>query len=778
MRRRCSQATTAVASFVIGSALLGGSAQAQNPSGEPVATLDEVVVTARKRNELIVDTPIAITAFDATKIESLGLQSILDLPAVTPGFQYEKFAGIPGRFDNSPRFRGISVNSLAPSRQTASVFVDGVFVSNGIQGIGLEDVERIEVIKGPQSAYFGRLTFGGAVNYVTKTPGDEFSASVSGMIAERDDYRVQASIEGPLVADTLKGRLSVAYSDHGGHYRNASTGDELGQEETTSIGGTLFFTPNDNLEIKLRGFYFENDDGPPAYSFAGFNDHNCGPFGGPADDTTICGIAPLNPADLNVDSPAELVTLLNSFPAVNGSNRTSAGLDRESFRVSAQFSYNFPGTEITLSGLFGFNKEEVRLLRDADDTSDLAFISFSGREFEDNSQELRLSGLALDGRLDWSVGVNLFDQDFTSNGEFIVPALGFFAFGDGSPGRESVKTTGVFGSLGYDITDTLRVSVEGRYQEDEVDDDGNITDDVDGSRVKFDNFLPRAIVEWSPTDDALLYASYSEGNLPGGFNAEVALLTPDQLAELLTIQSGAAANFKEEKLENYELGWKQKFADGRGVATLALFHMERSNQTFRRADLVTDPTSTTGFNQVDYFINAGKSEVDGFELEADYRFNPLFSMSATLAYIDSEFVVFNSGVHNELFGTEDAGGQRAERFPEWSGSLSAIFGGSFNSGLGWFARADAFFTGERFADEGNLTRADSGTRVNVRAGIEGERYRVEAFVTNLNNDDTPTAINRFRDLSFATPLFDFSTLGYQIGLRDKRQLGIRASYSF
>ncbi|MEM8985025.1 MAG: hypothetical protein AAGC71_18595, partial [Pseudomonadota bacterium] len=86
--------------------------------------IDLIVVSARKREEVITDIPIAITAFDAEKIESLGLQSIVDLPAVTPGFVYEKFAGIPGRFENSPRFRGVSVNSLAPSRQTASVFVD------------------------------------------------------------------------------------------------------------------------------------------------------------------------------------------------------------------------------------------------------------------------------------------------------------------------------------------------------------------------------------------------------------------------------------------------------------------------------------------------------------------------------------------------------------------------------------------------------------------------------------------------------------------------------
>lgn len=768
----------ALASVLISSAITP-SAFAQDTSADDADVLDVIVVSARKRNELITDVPIAITAFDSQKIESIGLQTILDLPAVTPGFQYEKFAGVPGRFDNSPRFRGISVNSLAPSRQTASVFIDGIFVSNGIQGIGLEDVERIEIIKGPQSAYFGRLTFGGAVNYVTRTPADEFTAKVSTQIAEHDDYRLQASVEGPIFGDVLAGRLSASHWDKGGHYENASTGDELGQERTQSIGGTLFITPSDNLEIKLRAYFFENDDGAPAYSFAGFPDHNCGPFGGPAADTTVCGVAPLNPADLNISNTAGLVNkLTNDLLSLNGPNLTEYGLDRESTRISAQFTYDFPGTNMTLSGLFGENDEEVRLLRDADDTSDQAFISYANRKFEDSSQEIRLSGLSLNDKLSWSIGVNHFEQEFTNNGEFIVPALGFFAFGGGEPAREEVETTGIFGSLTYDISDNVRVTLEGRRQTDKVVDDSDITDTTPGNNVEFDNFLPRAIVEWGPREDSLVYLSYSEGNLPGGFNGEVAALTPAQLDELIAIQSTASANFEEETLANYELGWKQELANGRGLITIAAFYMERTEQTFRRADLVSDPGSATGFNQVDYFINAGESDVTGFEFEGDFNINDWFQVASTLAYIDSEFKVFNSGVHNELFGTEDAGGQRAERFPKWSGSLSGIFSGELSGEMDWFGRADIFYQGKRFADEGNLVYADAGAQLNLRAGVSTENYRVELFVTNATDDDTPTAINRFRDLSFATPLFDFSTLGYQIGLRDKRQIGLRASMTF
>lgn len=757
-----------------------GVANAQGDGAEEA--LDTITVTARKREEDIIEIPIAITAFNSERIESLGLEGILDLPAVTPGFVYEAFAGLPGRFDNSPRFRGISVNSLAPSRQTASIFIDGIFVSNGIQGIGLEDVERIEIIKGPQSAYFGRLTFGGAVNYVTKTPGDEFAGKVNVMAADRDDYSASVSIEGPLIADKLSGRVGASFSDHAGHYFTATSGDELGQEGTKSIGGTLFFTPNDNLSIKLRAHYYENDDGAPAYYLSGLNDHNCGPNPG-ATDTTICGIVPLNAPDQNVVASAALQSFLTDgrLIAVNGSNKTDYGLDRESTRLSLQFDYRIPDTEMMLSGLFGVNEEEVRLLRDADDSGDLAYVSFSGREFKDDSQELRLSGISLNDKLAWSIGVNAFNQDFTNNGEFIVPSFGDFAFGGGEPAREEVTTTGVFGSLAYDVTDSVRVTLEGRQQTDKVVDDGDITDAVPGNVVEFDNFLPRAIVEYAYNDNTHFYGSYSEGNLPGGFNSDVAELDAVELAELVAIQSTAAARFKEEKLSNFEFGWKQALADDRGTVTLAVFHMERTDQTFRRADRVidTDPGATLPDQQVNYFINAGESEVDGAEFEGYFNITDGFRLETTLAYIKSKYKVFNSGVHNELFGTEDASGRTAERFPEWSGSLSGVFGGEVEGrDLDWFARADLFYSGERFADEGNLTRAPDGTQLNLRAGIANDTYRLELFLKNATDDDSPTAINRFRDLSNATPLFDFSTFGYQVGLRDRRQFGIRASMNF
>ena len=116
--------------------------------------------------------------------------------------------------------------------------------------------------------------------------------------------------------------------------------------------------------------------------------------------------------------------------------------------------------------------------------------------------------------MSWSLGANHFSQEFRSNGDFIVPSRDFLDFGGSNPDLEDITTTGVFGSISYDLTDSVRVTLEGRHQTDEVFDDGDTTDTEPGVTVEFDNFLPRAIVEWKPMEDVLLYASYSPGRLP------------------------------------------------------------------------------------------------------------------------------------------------------------------------------------------------------------------------------------------------------------------------
>lgn len=762
------------------SALLPGHAFAQNGSDSAESSNDgTIVVTARKRDESLLEVPIAITAFDAKAIQARGLENISDLPAFTPGFVYESLATIPGRFDNSPRFRGVGVNSGSPTRQTASVFVDGVFVANGAQAIALNDVQQVEIIKGPQSAFFGRNTFGGAVNYITKKPGDDFGVDYSATVATRDLYDVSAGVDLPI-SDSFKLRVTGAYRNKGGHYTNSVTGDEVGQEKTWSVGGTAFFEPSENFDAKIRVNYFENEDDAPALGFVDSTFHNCGPFtrgGVTGTDSTLCGDVPILDPTLNTvltDTVRDFYT--NDLIQLNNNPRTSFGLDRQSFRGSLQFNVRFPDTSLVFSWLTGLNYDEVNLLQDGDYSADDQFVSYAGRQFRDFSQEIRLAGESFDGFLNWKVGANYFDQRFTNNGEFIVPSFGRFAFGGGEPAEEQIETLGFFTSLDFNLTDRLTFSAEGRYQIDTIREDGDITDNVGFLKGTFRSFLPRAILNYQIDDDMLVYASFSEGNLPGGFNGDVQELSATELGRLQDIQVGASENFGEETLRNYELGFKYNLS-GRGFLSYAAFYMERTGQTVRRSDLIQLDDASQ--DQINYFINIGESEIKGFEVEASYELLDGFTLGATAAYIDGELTSFdNSGIYGEVFGSTDASGTRSERFPKFTGSMSAQYTGELNSDWNFFLRADGFYTGERFASEINLTTADDGFQANLRAGVESESLRIEAFVTNVTNDDTATGINRFRDLSANTPLFDFSTFGWMVGLRDKRQFGLRLSGNF
>ncbi|MEM7283070.1 MAG: TonB-dependent receptor plug domain-containing protein, partial [Pseudomonadota bacterium] len=195
--------------------------------------LEEIIVTARKREESLQDIPIAITAVSATDILEGGLTSLEDISTLASGFYFfNQGQNQPGRYNTQLRFRGLNQAQFSPSFETGALFVDGVYVLNGGTSLSLMDVERVEVIKGPQSAYFGRNTFGGAVNFITRDPNmEEFSGRANVLATTRSKVEAQAFIEGPIVENMLAGSLSARYYDKQGHY-DASDGGRLGDENT------------------------------------------------------------------------------------------------------------------------------------------------------------------------------------------------------------------------------------------------------------------------------------------------------------------------------------------------------------------------------------------------------------------------------------------------------------------------------------------------------------------------------------------------------------------
>ncbi len=795
------------------------------------ARLNTITITARKQEESLQDTPIAITALGAQDISDAGLESIIDVAKAAPGLFIESYNDRNARVSTSPRFRGIVVDNDSPLLRTASVFMDGVYVTGGIQSLNLQDVERVEIIKGPQSALFGRNTFAGAINYITKSPTDEFEVAVSGMVADRDEWGIGGSISGPIAGDKLGGRISFSYNDKTGHYTNViNPSQTLGDESNFTINAGLDFEPNDRFRFKYNVGYYRTEDGVAAVSrVGGFAEHNFGGFplsNGVADRTVPFTMPPSFFAGAFFTESAFQGTIRTPDASEIGASTTDAqfqasvdaavndprgftffdfdfndlddngGLIQEGTRLSGDVSFDITDN-VTFDFLAGYNTNEYFFYADFDSTPSFGFNTTGAEELEDFSIEGRLSGTAFNDRLGWSLGANYVDiERLTTGGFYDGVTASWFAGAFGPPALTTAETVGIFGTLDYEVTDQITVRLEGRYQEDEIADEGvNAGLPMPISPASFDKFLPRVVIDYKPNDNTLLYANYSVGNLPGGFNSEVAELDATQLAELLVDNPGVGVTFDEEQLENYELGWKQSLFDNTLAFNLAAFYMKRSDQIFSGFGFIseTDPNAPNPVRTVAFTGNGATTDIYGVEIDGTWLPTDELTLQGSLSWIDASIQSFPAGAgagdFSDVFGPDaDFVGQQAERFPEWAGSFSATYEDDlpasfqFVDDADWYVRSDVFYTGELFDSNTNLAVLPDATDVNVRAGIRSGSSRVELFVTNLLEEDTPRSANNIADTSldvrFGSFLFDFSRESIHVGLRDKRQIGLRFEKTF
>lgn len=267
-------------------------------------------------------------------------------------------------------------------------------------------------------------------------------------------------------------------------------------------------------------------------------------------------------------------------------------------------------------------------------------------------------------------------------------------------------------------------------------------------------------------------------------------LDAGQRAEFNALAPGIGTSFGEETLTNLEFGWKKTFLDGQFQSNLAVFFMDREDQIFSGFEIVSDVTNVNGVRTVAFTANGATSDIKGFEWDGLWQVNDAFSMRGSVGYTDATIDSFpagsNSGDFTAVFGPNaSVEGQRSPRYPEWTASLSGTYRSptvvAGNDGS-WYIRGDLFYTGDFFDENTNLAVIDSATELNLRAGLDMEKWSVELYVTNLFDEDAPVAGNNLADTSldvrFGSGLFDFSRESVHVALRDKSQVGIRASYNF
>lgn len=838
-------------------------ALAQDQSGDEMdILLEEVIVTARKREESLQEIPVAISAFDANDIATLDIRDLESVSDFTPGFQFMNQGNQqPGRYNTQLQFRGLTTAQFSPSFATGALFIDGIYVLNGGTSLGLMDVERVEVIKGPQSAYFGRNTFGGAVNIITRDPNmATFAGEAMVRLTDRSNNEINALIEGPIIKDQLSFSLSGRYYDKRGHYV-ATDGGRTGNEETTTFNGVIKWEPTDSLEFKLRYSYSEDSDGPPAQGFVSgiLNDTCTGQTidtpEGPAMPTRyICGQVPYGNAVItdpgfsalssNTFLPDIPVANLGGISLIDFYGRLDprladlpivdfVGLERETERISFFAGYEFNnGSRIDFN--YGRNDQVANWVRDFDLTDRLNWFTQDPQDLEDDSYEVRFTS-PQDQRFRWLVGYNYYEQTFLSSGaggnastscfatlqvplsdnwpaDCIAGIPGAFTLGFNNTisNADEAEVQGIFGAIDFDITDTLTAIVEGRWQEDEFTKGLGIIDPgAEQLSETFDDFLPRVILRWTPNDGTNLYASYSEGQIAGDFNAFFINADERERAQYLAQDPNVSESLDAETLEAWEIGWKQALAGGRGQLNLSAYYYTWENikgrssfqinetcraNTIAAAEpgctfdgvMVGDPKQVPGPDgELVPFFNArnvlipGDATILGLEAEFWWALTENLLFQLNYSYIDSEYDDYEFNFVAPIAGYSQMRGNQTPRQPKHSGNTALTWNTTlFNRAS--YLRGDLFYQGESYVDESNLAYLDDYWLANLRGGMDiTDNFSLELFVTNLFEEEAWMTGARWTDFSSPTQ-FPFLTAkqGVAVSPLDKREYGLRAFFRF
>ncbi len=771
-----------------------GSLSAQESGG--VAGLEEIVVTARKRVESIQDAPLTIQAFSEKQIEERGAQSLADLAKFTPGLTFNQGSS---RAASDFSIRGMTqISAVGDNRRDlVTVFIDNVPYIGNPSGIGNEDLARVEIIKGPQSALFGRATFGGAISLITTTPGDEFKGKVSATAGSYGDYRISGAIEGPIVENKLSGRLLVDGRTFDGFYRNAF-GGRLGETDERFVSGTLNFTPIEDLSIRLRYSNRTDEYGPAATTLIARSDeHNCGPFPGfqprslaglPAGFTLAqsrrlyCGElrAPSGPVGINTNTPAATVASVVAAGLLPFTEHKTE-LDHELGALTVDWSF---GSGYNLTAIASTQEQNVKQLRDFELAPEDRYQFYYVNDQAQDTYEVRLTSPA-EQRLSWMIGWSRLENDFDVVGAFINgslfgPTAAPVAASAFLPIRNSSETDSVFASVGFRVTDALDLSVEARRQKDgQTSGVGTATPFT----VETTATLPRVLLRYALNDQTKLFANYAKGNQPTQGYATFFQLTPAQ--QTVAAANGVTPFAPEAEVENYELGIKHRAADGRWYVNASLYYLEwvgRQGLRTLQIDLNGDGVITNlpapageNFNVVPFA--AGDSNTKGVEIDGAYQIGERWTVGGSAAYADVEITkALNEAVPLRFFGRTDSAGFLFPLATEVSAAAYGQYEAPLSDARSWFVRTDVTYIGKRYDSILNVAYVPAQIRANLRGGLRADKWEVAAFIDNLFDDDTLEA-SRYQSDSATDPFF-FQLASSEAVLANKRQVGVTATYRF
>ena len=608
---------------------------------------DEIVVTARRREERLVDVPIAVTAFSADQLEKAGAIDITDIGQSTPNVTLEVSRGTNNTL--TAFMRGVGQQDpVAGFEAGVGLYLDDVYLNRPQAAVlDIYDIERIEVLRGPQGTLYGRNTIGGAIKYVTRRLSDQPSLNIRATYGTYDQADGVLSASVPVGNGGLRAGAAVARLSRGGFGTNLTTGQENYNKDVWATRGTIEFEPSDSAFFRLAADYTRDESNPR---------------GG---HRLIAGLVSGAPILADVyDSRGGLVTPRQKVESYGGS-----------FLAELK-----PSDWLTFRAISGYRKDDSATPIDFDA---LAAVDVDVPAFYNNeqlSQEVQL--LVDSGNLNGLIGLYYLDAKARTVFDVRLPG-GVTALTFGNVNTDSVA---IFGDFTYDFTPQLSVSLGGRYTWDtrrstvlrQVYLGGgspffggtgtlfSTTSNFNGTG-KFEKFTPRASVSFMPTPDHNLYASYSKGFKGGGFDPRgqtSACRTPaGGLCDAAQVYD--FLSFDPETVDSYEIGYKASLFDRRLNLALAAFHADYT-------DVQVPGSIGTTVNGQQTFIgittNAGRAKIDGIEAEfnlvaaRDFAASgDRLTLSGAVGWLDARYTQFI-----DARGIDVSANRRFQNTPEWT----------------------------------------------------------------------------------------------------------------
>jgi iron complex outermembrane receptor protein len=705
----------------------------------------DIIVTARKRDERLIDTPIAISAFTADELRSAGVDEPGEFLNLTSGVFFRNNTTAGTSFVN---IRGVTGSRNAES--SVAVVVDGVYLTNPLSFQNqLIDLSQIEVLKGPQGALYGRNASAGAINITTAAPTNEFEGRMNVGIGRHLWRKANFSISGPIIEDKLLFRAVAYHSGTDGYLKNtflSTPNNAVYGDKQSDTGGRLrfLFTPSDSFTADLRGAYTETSGGFNTTVGFAFGDPNPSLTG---DEDTIFSNFSFSPnvpgftkrktRDLSLKLDWELgAGTLTSITAYNKLTENAGG-DAQPVTPSID------GTQ-TLTNNYRTWSQELRYTS----PDDAAFRYIVGGYFQKTKRLFSVST-----GLDNGPGIVINNNPLPTPPGSVNPTTSLSA--------DSIRQTvwSVFGQVSLDITDQLEASIDLRYDKDK-ERSRNIAPLVFQNpafigqvrRLKFDRLQPRFTLSYKPGIDSTLYASYAEGFKNGGFNPSGARATALQTNPNTVIRD----EFGAEIAKTAEVGFKTLLLDDRVSLNGAAYWTRISGANY--FDFVAEAVAQVN-------LNIDKIRIYGAEMDVQAKISDAFRIGANASYIDNKIT--------KLAFRPAFEGNRSPAFPKYDLGMNAVYQDYVSENWQFFARGDVQHSGPIYWDLGNIIRRAPQTFINLRTGIIvdnslGKSIRVELFCENCTNNDY---------INESLVLADIGT-AVHFTVRDARVFGIEASLEF